>query len=117
MRYRRESTGRAYTFGGGDNTWLINTPETVTQAVKTRFELWRGQWFLDTTAGMPWMQSVLGKHKPDTWGIIIRKYILETPGVKSIISFDTTINTSTRRIQFTAVIDTFYGTTTVSAEA
>lgn len=63
MRYRREDTDGDYTFGCGDDTWLINSPEAVAQAVKTRFALWYGQWFLDKTEGTPWIQSVLGKQK------------------------------------------------------
>lgn len=117
MRYRREDATGDYTFGQGDDTWLINSPETVAQAVKTRFLLWYGQWFLDTTEGTPWIQSVLGKQKPETYNLAIRQRILETQGVKSIRSFDTTLNTSSRRVVFTATIDTIYGTTTVTSEA
>lgn len=69
MRYRREDADGDYTFGSGDDTWLINSPEAVAQAVKTRFELWYGQWFLDTTEGTPWIQSVLGKQKPETYNL------------------------------------------------
>lgn len=117
MRYRREDDDGDYTFGQGDDTWLINSPETVAQAVKTRFLLWYGQWFLDTTEGTPWIQSVLGKQKPETYNLAIRQRILETEGVNSIKSFDTTLNTSSRRVVFTATIDTIYGTTTVTSEA
>lgn len=117
MRYRREDDDGDYTFGQGDDTWLINSPETVAQAVKTRFLLWYGQWFLDTTEGTPWIQSVLGKQKPETYNLAIRQRILETRGVNSIQSFDTTLNTSSRRVVFTATIDTIYGTTTVTSEA
>lgn len=117
MRYRREDDDGDYTFGQGDDTWLINSPETVAQAVKTRFLLWYGQWFLDTTEGTPWIQSVLGKQKPETYNLAIRQRILETQGVNSIRSFDTTLNTSSRRVVFTATIDTIYGTTTVTSEA
>ena len=117
MRYRREDDNGDYTFGQGDDTWLINSPETVAQAVKTRFLLWYGQWFLDTTEGTPWIQSVLGKQKPETYNLAIRQRILETRGVKSIRSFDTTLNTSSRRVVFTATIDTIFGTTTVTSEA
>ncbi len=67
MRYRREDDDGDYTFGEGDDTWLVNSPEAVAQAIKTRFLLWYGQWFLDTTEGTPWIQSVLGKQKPDTY--------------------------------------------------
>ena len=117
LGYRREDDDGDYTFGSGDDTWMINSPEAVAQAVKTRFELWYGQWFLDTTEGTPWIQSVLGKQKPETYNLAIRKRILETRGVKSILSFNTTVNTTTRRVQFFAEIDTIYGTTTVTSEA
>lgn len=117
MRYRREDDNGDYTFGQGNDTWLIDSPKAVAQAVKTRFLLWRGQWFLDTTDGTPWIQSVLGKQRPETYNLAIRQRILETRGVNSILSFDTTLNTSSRRVVFTATIDTIYGTTTVTNEA
>ncbi len=117
MQYRREDDGGEYTFGRGDDTWLINSPEAVAQAIKTRFELWYGQWFLDTTAGTPWIQSVLGKQKPEIYNLAIRQRILETAGVSSITAFDTAVNTSTRRVSFTATVETLYGTTTVTSEA
>jgi hypothetical protein len=117
MRYRREDDDGDYTFGQGDDTWLINSPEAVAQAIKTRFELWYGQCFLDTTEGTPWIQSVLGKQRPEIYNLAIRQRILETKGVSSITAFDTTVNTSTRRVTFTATVETIYGTTTVTSEA
>lgn len=117
MRYRREDVDGDYTFGQGDDTWLINTPECVAQAVKTRFELWYKQWFLDQTKGMQWREAVLGKQKPEVYNLAIRQYILETQGVNSISAFNSNLNTSSRRVIFTATIDTIYGTTTVTSEA
>ncbi|CAM3711786.1 hypothetical protein BS639_17235 [Rouxiella silvae] len=117
MRYRREDADGDYTFGQGDNTWLINSPDAVAQAIKTRFLLWYGQWFLDTTTGTPWIQSVLGKQNPTAYNMAIRQRILETQGVNSITAFNTTVDSSTRRVTFTATIDTLYGTTTVTSEA
>lgn len=117
MQYRREDADGDYTFGRGDDAWLTNSPEAVAQAIKTRFELWYGQWFLDTTEGTPWMQSVLGKQRPEVYNLAIRQRILETSGVRSITDFNTTVNTSTRRVTFTATVETLYGTTTVTSEA
>ena len=37
MRYRREDTEGDYTFGQGDDTFLIDSPECVAQAVKNPF--------------------------------------------------------------------------------
>jgi len=117
MRYRREDANGDYTFGQGDNTFLINSPEAVAQAVKTRFNLWRGQWVLDITAGTPYIQSVLGKQSPEVYNLAIRQHILQTQGVSSIISFDTSINSTTRRVTFTATINTIFGETPVKSEA
>ncbi|WP_354691092.1 hypothetical protein [Phytobacter sp. RSE-02] len=117
MQYRREDTDGDYTFGRGDDTWLINSPEAVAHAIKTRFELWYGQWFLDTTEGTPWIQSVLGKQRPELYNLAIRQRILETKGVKSITEFNTAVNTSSRRVTFTATVETFYGMTTLTSEA
>ncbi|QHM71268.1 hypothetical protein [Mixta intestinalis] len=117
MRYRRENENGDYTFGQGDNTWLINSPEAVAQAVKTRLALWRGQWFLDTTAGTPWRQTVLGKPYTDAYYMALRQRILSTPGVREILSFTVNRNPDTRRITFTARISTLYGETSVNSEA
>ncbi|CAH3684866.1 hypothetical protein M2T59_20515 [Klebsiella pneumoniae] len=117
MRYRREDDDGDYTFGQGNDTWLVNSPEAVAQAIKTRFLLWYGQWFLDITEGTPWIQSVLGKQRPETYNLAIRQRILETQGVSSITAFNTTVDGRTRRVTFTATVETIYGTTTVTSEA
>lgn len=117
MRYRREDADGDYTFGQGDDTFLIDSPECVAQAVKTRFELWRGQWFLDLTEGTPYVQSVLGKQRSDVYILAIRERIQDTPGVMSILSFDTNYDGTSRRVTFTSSIDTIYGQTTVTSEA
>lgn len=117
MRYRREDESGDYTFGQGDDTFLVNSPECVAQSVKTRFELWQGQWFLDLTEGTPYVQSVLGKQRADVYNLAIRERISTTPGVLSILSFDTVNDGTTRRVSFTASINTIYGQTTVTSEA
>jgi hypothetical protein len=117
MRYRREDADGDYTFGQGDDTFLINSPECVAQAVSTRFELWRGQWFLDVTEGTPYIQSVLGKQRSDVYILAIRERIQTTPGVLAILSFNTNNDGTTRRVTFSATIDTIYGQATVNSEA
>lgn len=47
----------------------------------------------------------------------IRERIQDTPGVLSILSFDTNYDGTSRRVTFTSSIDTIYGQTTVTSEA
>lgn len=117
MKYRREDDSGDYTFGQGDNTFLTDTLEAVAQAVKTRFALWTGEWFLDVTEGTPYRESILGKHKSDAYNMVVRERILGTPGVTEILEFTTEYNGDTRRVVFTATINTLYGETTVTSEA
>lgn len=117
MKYRKEEENGDYTFGQGDNTFLENTPEAVAQAVKTRFELWTGEWFLDVTEGTPYREAILGKHKSAAYNMAVRERILGTQSVSEILEFTTEFNPDTRRVTFTATINTLYGETTVTSEA
>lgn len=114
MRYRREDENGDYTFGQGDNAFLVNSPETVRQAILTRLELWQGEWFLNTQEGTPYQQSVVGKQQADVASLAIRDRISRTPGVRSILSSGSTFDGNTRRFTFTATVDTVYGQITLT---
>ncbi len=117
MRYRRESPEGDYVFGQGDNTFLMDSPECVAQAVNTRLQLWRGEWFLDTSEGTPWAQSVLGKQATDIYALALRDRISTTQGVLSILEFGTSINPANRRVACNGTLDTLFGTSTLNSEA
>lgn len=117
MRYRREDSSGDYIFGAGDNTFMVNTSEAVAQAVKTRFALWQGEWFLDTTAGTPYKNDILGKHKSLVYQMAVRERILATQGGSEITEFQVQTHPQTRRVTFTSSINTLYGTTTINSEA
>ncbi|PHM33342.1 hypothetical protein [Xenorhabdus innexi] len=114
MRYRRQDSDGDYSFGQGDNTFLVDTPETVAQAVKTRLDLWRGDWFLDTEEGTPYREAVLEKNY--TSALALEERILETEGVTDIITLDAERDPDTRKITITATLNTRYGKTTLSHE-
>ncbi|KLU14358.1 MULTISPECIES: hypothetical protein [Xenorhabdus] len=114
MRYRREDSNGDYSFGQGDNTFWINSPDAVAQAVKTRLNLWRGDWFLDIAEGTPYREAVLEKNYASA--MAIRERILGTEGVTEIVSLDASRNPDTRKITLTATINTHYGRATVTSE-
>ncbi|CDL85422.1 hypothetical protein [Xenorhabdus szentirmaii] len=113
MRYRREDNGD-YSFGQGDNTFLIDSPEAVAQAVKTRLNLWSGDWFLDTAEGTPYREAVLEKNYASA--MLLRERILDTKGVTEIVSLDASRDPDSRKIIITATINTRYGKATVTSK-
>lgn len=76
----------------------------VAQAVGIRLRTWLGEWFLDTTHGVPYLERVLGKvSRPEIVEAVLRSQILGVAGVKTIVSFSLQIDPNTRvaRADFT----------------
>lgn len=114
MIYRRLSATGDYTFGRNNLNFYTNQPEAVAQAIQTRLKLNRGDWFLDTTAGTPYNLSILGANKLNSYAPAIKSVILDTPGVKSIVSYSSYVNLITRAATVYCVVDTIYGTVTLT---
>jgi len=117
MRYRKLDENGDYSFGHQQADFLIDSPEAVAQAVKTRLELDVGEWFLDKTEGMPWSAEVLGERTVVTRDSAIQRRILGTQGVTQIDSYDSTLDPETRKFSAAAEITTDYGSTTINTGA
>lgn len=115
MRYRELSASGDYQIGQGQANFLINTPATVAQAVQTRLFLIAGEWFLDTTTGVPYSTEIFGYGTEATRDIAIQEIILETQGVTEITDYASTFNPTTRKFSVAATINTQYGPTTITA--
>jgi hypothetical protein len=108
MRYRRLDSGDM-TFGRGASDFLVNSPETVAQAVRTRLGLQLGDWFLNNQEGIDWRARVLGKYTIDTRDLTIRDRILGTLGVTGISNYVSLLNVDNRAFTVSVTIDTIYG--------
>lgn len=79
--------------------------DPVLQSVLQNLSLALGEWFLDLSAGIPWLQQILVKN-PDQSKIdaILRNAILATPGIVRLnsYSFDLSLATRSGSIQFNA---------------
>lgn len=80
--------------------------EAIRQHMQCRFRLFLGEWFLDTTLGVPWFRDILIK-RPAFVVVreILKKVILETPGVLEILKFefDFVGQTRTAKLVFAAL--------------
>lgn len=109
MRYRKLDVDRDMQFGGGASDFWKDQPEAVAQAVETRLGLWLGQWFLDTSAGVPYETEVLGKYTESTRDPTLRDHILSTTGVVAIEKYASQHDRDARAFSVQATISTAYG--------
>lgn len=95
---------------------LADGAEQVKQQLIIKLKLWRGEWFLDTEFGTPYLQSILGKQLTLSGAVVaLRKSILEVEGVRKITSFNYTLNNQTRVFQVAFEAETPFGLVEVSA--
>ena len=88
---------------GGVFTLVTNTDEIV-QRVKIHLRWFLGEWFLDTSAGVPWMQQILGQKNVSNATMLIRAQIVGIDGVDSINSLNVRFDTSSRELSIYAVL-------------
>lgn len=111
MRVRRLDANHDMTFGRGLGN-IAKEAEAVAQRVKTRLYLLQGEWFLDTDAGVPYLQKIATKPVDLNYAeSILKQTILETEGVDSISNWSASLNRDTRRFSITCTVSTIYGST------
>ena len=109
MLTRRLTESHDMSFGAGVADYAVEA-EACAQNVKTRLLLLMGEWFLDTDAGVPYLQQIA--IKPANLPLaqaIIKQTILETEGVAELRSFGMTFDRETRRLTIQATVTNIYG--------
>lgn len=109
MKYRKLTASNDYSFGHGRADFYQDEPAAVAQAVKTRLALHAGEYWLDLSEGTPWETKVLGKYTGSTRDVVIRQRAQTTQGVKSLISYSSSLQRDTRAFSVNLKIDTIYG--------
>jgi hypothetical protein len=108
------------TFGNGSLNFYDNSPEGAAQAIQTALLLWYGEWFLDNTVGVPYLENVLGKNSQASADLEIKDQILSvqvidngvsTQLVNSIDNYLSSLDPVTRKLTLSATLNTIYGPT------
>lgn len=70
------------------NLATVQDAHAVGQHVRQRLKTFSGEWFLDTTIGVPWLSEILGEgYAPALAEAVVKSEILDTDGVAAIESF------------------------------
>lgn len=79
------------------NVATVTDAEAVGQHVRQRLQTHRGEWFLDTDAGMPWLRDILGhQFNPALAESVVKAEVLNTDGVEAITSFAVSFDRASR---------------------
>ena len=94
---------------------MTSDKEVITQRLLVRLRFFKGEWFLDTRAGVPWFQDILGKGRSlRSVESILKQQILATEGVNEIQSFSLEYDQAGRCLSVVFRVDTDAGELTIS---
>lgn len=117
MRYRALDENGDYTFGRGAGNFLVNSPDAVRQSIQTRLGLLQGEWYLNQQDGTPWLQQILVKGAVSkVYDLAIQTRILQTQGVKSLITYSSTVNPDLRSLDVSSLVQTIYSVDPINVD-
>lgn len=78
---------------------IVEGAEACGQHARQRLMTFQGEWFLDNTAGVPWLSEIMGKqYNPELAEAVVKNEILDTDGVTDISSFSVSFNNEVRNL-------------------
>lgn len=81
------------------NIQILHGADSIPQALRLRLAFFKGEWFLDRSAGVPFFQDVLKKvPDPNVLQSVFRRAILETPGVIELVDLKLSQDSVTRSL-------------------
>lgn len=89
---------------------FIDNAERVAQQIKIQLLTFLGEWFLDVTHGVPYLEYVLVKNPNFTLiRELFREQILKVDGVSNLVSIDIDFESATRKMLLSYEAETEYG--------
>lgn len=82
---------------GGDITDRSSYATMVSQRLRCRWMMWKGEWYMDQRLGTPWEQALFRKGvTEDLMRSTFRQVALGTPGVRAVVRVDVTFDRAAR---------------------
>lgn len=95
------------------NLDMVYDAEAVGQHARQRLMTFSGEWFLDTAAGVPWLQEIMGRqYNPALAEAVVKAEVMGTHGVTGIDDFSVAFARTTRDLQIRSMsVTTIYDET------
>lgn len=95
----------------GDYVFVKDESATV-QRLRQKLNLWKGEWFLNKRAGVPWLEDVLrSKSRPALLRTLFFNIIQQDPGVRKLESLEILTEKTERRLSVNFKVQLIDGTT------
>lgn len=91
MIFRQLTSNGDWTFGAGKSNFASGD-NAIGLNIATRIKSWTNDCFFDQTAGIDWSNRLGSKNQRPLLDTDLRRIILQSFGVTSIIDFDTIVN-------------------------
>lgn len=89
---------------------LVEEGAETVQHVRTRLLFYRGEWFLDLEAGVPYFEEIFVKPvNLANVESILKQTILQTDGVERLLTFSLDYENTTRKLTVEFSAETIYG--------
>jgi len=99
---------------GNGELIVINGLAALIQKINQRLSLFKGSWFLDINAGVPYLQDIIKKPiDPGLVASILNAEILKEPEVLSLGEVEIDLDADTRIFNYKAIPNTIYGPTEI----
>lgn len=93
---------------------VVDEPDATGQRIKDRLRTFKGEWFLDRSFGPPYREQILVKNpRLEIIGAIIRSEIAKSAS-GTFVSFEASLNSTTRQLTVSTTLDTTFGQTQVN---
>lgn len=97
-------------YGNGPADFLTDI-DAVAQLIDCALLLFQGEWWADTSYGLPLFQLIVGKgSNPQVNALLIQQTIMSVPFVTGISDVSLTYTSATRTFSYTATVQTVFGT-------
>lgn len=81
------------------NLAMVFDSEAIGEHAKQRTMTFRGEWFLNSNVGVPWLSDIMGReYNPALAEAIIKSTVKRTDGVRSVDSFSIRFVNSRREL-------------------
>lgn len=85
-------------FINGECPVTVGLVDSATQRIVIRLRTFLGEWFINTSYGVPWLERVLGhKVNRSSVDIVIQESILQDDLVSQVVEFTSSLDEQTRK--------------------